>query len=196
MKTFARLIKLSLLVLVAGCVPSLQPLYTDRDVVFDPALVGVWAQDKDTRENWAFTKDDEKSYKLVYTDKDGKAGPFVAHLLKVGSTQFLDLYPLDPKLAENNFYKLHLVAAHTFLLVSQIQPTLRMAPLNPDWLKKFLATNPTAIRHETVDDRIVLTAGPGELQAFLLAHLKTKDAFPEPVELERIKPTNAAPSAP
>ena len=31
-----------LLVLVAGCVPSLQPLYTPDTIAFDPALVGAW----------------------------------------------------------------------------------------------------------------------------------------------------------
>lgn len=193
MKALMKLVNLGLLLLVSGCVPSLHPLYTDKDVVFDPALVGVWAPDNDDKENWAFTKEGENAYALVYTDKDGKTGPFNAHLVKVDSAQFLDLYPAEPKLEENDFYKAHLVPAHTFLLVSQTKPNLRLAVLNADWLKRFLAANPAAIRHEEADGRIVLTAQPKDLQRFLLANLKTKDAFNEPFDLQRVKANTQQP---
>jgi hypothetical protein len=81
-----------------------------------------------------------------------------------------------------------LLPAHTFILVPQIAPTLRLSFLSPDWLKKFLTSNPTAIKYEKLDDRIVLTAQPQDLQKFLLSHLKATDAFSEPAELERAKP--------
>jgi hypothetical protein len=156
-------------------------------VAFDPALVGVWAK-KDDKETWAFTKRDEKSYKLVYTEKDGKSGEFIVHLVKLAGATFLDLFPEDPKLTQPAFYQAHLLPAHTFILVPQIAPTLRLSFLSPDWLKKFLTSNPTAIKYEKLDDRIVLTAQPQDLQKFLLSHLKATDAFSEPAELERAKP--------
>jgi hypothetical protein len=46
--------------LVAGCIPSLNPLYTDENIVFEPALVGVWKQPQGTA-RWEFTKLDDKS---------------------------------------------------------------------------------------------------------------------------------------
>ena len=105
--------------------------------------------------------------------------------MKIEGRLFLDLFPMeldskktdeDPK--ENAFYKLHLVPAHTFMLVKQIQPTLRMAFLNPSWAKDYLKAHPDAVRHEKVDhDEIVLTAPTKELQAFVLKHEKDADAF-------------------
>ena len=55
--------------------------------------------------------------------------------------------------------------------------------MNPDWIKRFLQKNPDAIKHEKVDfniamsDNILLTAQPKELQAFLIKHEKTQDAW-------------------
>lgn len=166
----------AVLVVLAGCVPSLHPLYTDGDLVFDPALVGEWSE-KHSKEKWIFTKSGEKEYRLVYIDDEGKEGKFIVHLVKAEGRQFLDLFPEDPDLKENDFYKCHLLPIHTFMRIEQIEPTLRMVPLNPDWIKKFLQDHPDAIQHEKVDDGILLTAKPKELQAFLIKHEKTEDAF-------------------
>jgi hypothetical protein len=186
MTHMAKLAALGFLLMLAGCVPSLHPLYTDADVIFDPALVGVWAE-KDSRESWAFTREGEKQYRLVYTDENGRRGEFIAHLLKAEGQRFLDLFPVEPYLQQNDFYRGHLLPVHTFLLISQIEPTLRMSCLDPEWLKRFLARNQAAIRHEKLDDEILLTASPKQLQKFLLTHLKTKGAFGEPSELRRGK---------
>ncbi|MBI3044618.1 MAG: hypothetical protein HYY78_17510 [Betaproteobacteria bacterium] len=51
LKRFA--LKLSLT--LAGCVFSLHPLYTDEDVVFDPALIGAWVQGN-AGNTWEFGK--------------------------------------------------------------------------------------------------------------------------------------------
>jgi hypothetical protein len=190
MKRNGLLLASALATVVAGCVPSLHPLYTEKDLVFDAALVGVWSEKEDASETWAFEKTGEKAFKLVYT-VDGKSGEFEAHLLKLGNTLFLDLYPdgkgLD-ELNRNDFYKSHLIPGHTFAKVTRIEPSVQMAFLNPDWLKELLEQNPKAIRHEKVSDRIVLTASTKELQEFVLKNVNTKDAFGgEPSDLKRIK---------
>jgi hypothetical protein len=191
MKRIALLLAVAFALIVAGCVPSLNPLYTEKDLIFEPALVGVWAESDDAKETWAFEKSGDKGYKLVYA-ADGKAGEFDARLLKLGDTMFLDLYPDDVGLKEinrNDFYKAHLIPAHTFAKVTQIEPVLQMAFFNPDWLNKLLETDPKAIQHQKLsEDRIVLTASTKELQKFVLKHADTKDAFgDEPSKLKRIK---------
>ena len=45
--------------IVTGCVPTLNPIYTDKDLIFDPALLGTWGSD-DPREKWVFEKTNEK----------------------------------------------------------------------------------------------------------------------------------------
>ena len=178
-----RAIVLSVLIL-AGCIPSLHEIYTEDDVVFDPALVGTWNQ-ADGQGRWEFSRSGEKAYRLVHSDKDGRKGAFVVHLVKIGDLRFLDLYPEDPKLELNELYQFHLLPAHTFMHVPQVEPTLKLSVLNPEWLEKLLEQDPDAIRHEKVKDRLVLTASTAELQAFLTRHHATEDAFADPLELTR-----------
>ncbi len=189
MRKITLLLATGIMLATAGCVPSLNPLYTKQDLVFEAALVGVWAEDDAGKDTWAFERSGEEGYRLVYAS-DGKKGEFEVHLLKLGKTQFLDLYPDDAALSDlnrNDFYKAHLIAAHTFAKVTQIEPNLRMAFLNPDWLKEHLQKNPKAIRHEKInDDRIVLTASTKELQEFVLKH--AGEAFGDASDLKRKKP--------
>lgn len=170
---------------LSGCVPSLHPLYTEKDLIREPALLGSWV-DLKSKDSWTFAPNGEKEYRAVFTDNENKTGEFIVHVLRINGQRFLDLYPVEPKLQENGFYSGHLLRVHTFLHASQIEPTLKMSFLDPDWLKKFLEKNPSAIRHEQVDeDEIVLTASPPELQKFMLAHWKTAGAFSRPTELKR-----------
>jgi len=175
---------LGLLLVMTGCIPTLHPLYTEADLIFDPSLVGEWTG-KDGKETWTFTKSTEKEYKLLYVDEDGKKGEFDVNLLKVKDNQFLDFFPLEPSLKENDFYKAHLLPVHTFMRVQQIEPTLQLVMLKLDWLEKFLKENPGAIRHEKEGNRILITAQPKELQAFLIKHEKTADAWSESDPLTR-----------
>jgi len=191
MKRTALLLIVSVCLTLAGCVPSLNPLYTEKDLTFDPALVGVWSEQDDSQETWAFEKAGEKQYKLVYTDK-GKTGEFEVRLLKLGGTLYLDLFAEGDGLKDskrNDFYLSHFIPGHTFAKVTQIGPTLRMAFMNPDWLKKLLEKDPKAIGHQLIgEDRIVLTAPTRELQEFVLKHAKEAFGSDEPSDLKRIKP--------
>lgn len=184
MRNIINLIAASFLLLCAGCVPSLNPLYTDQDVIFDPALLGVWAE-KDSKETWELSQTTGKQYRLIYTEEDGKKGEFTVHLLKVEGQTFLDLFPAELTLPQGDYYKGHFLPSHTFILLSNRGAAIQMSYLEPEWLMEFLTKNPAAIQHEKVGDRILLTASPKELQKFLLANLKTKGAFSPMEHLER-----------
>jgi len=184
MKKATTIISLGVLFLMAGCIPSVHPLYTQQDLIFDPSLVGEWAG-KDGKQTWTFTKSGENAYKVLCVDEKGMKGEFAAHLLKVGERRFLDFYPADPHLQQNDFYTCHLLPVHTFMRVQRQEDTLQMAFMKPDWIKKHLQENPAAIKHEKVDDGVLLTAQPKELQAFLIKHDKTPDAWDECGSLTR-----------
>lgn len=184
MKNYILLVAIALFTIFSGCVPSLHSLYTEADLTFDQALVGQWSE-KDKKETWTFTKSKAKEYQLVYVDKKGEKGTFKVHLVEIEGVRFLDLYPEDPGLAENGFFKWHLFGAHTFMQVKQIKPALQLAPLNYDWLKKYLVKHPDAIQHEVQDNRILLTAQTKALQTFVIKHKETKDAFMTLGEMKR-----------
>ena len=167
--------------MLAGCLPSLNPVYTERDLTFDPAVVGMWKQPKSAA-SWEFTKRDDKSYELVYTDESGHTGRFVARLAKIDGTLFLDLFPQEIPGEENGFYKFHLVPMHTVYLVRRTTPNLELAGMDYGWLDEYLAKNPGAIAHATFNGRQLITASTAELQAFVGHH---KDAFNGEFRLER-----------
>lgn len=185
MRRAKALIVLVLLILASGCfVRSLHPLYTEGDIIFDSRLVGTWS-DESSKGTWEFSRKNEKEYKLVCTDEKGISGTFDVHLLKVKGKIFLDLFPSDPELKQNDFYQLHILPIHSFAYVKQIEPTLQMSLPDPDWLKRFVADNPKAIQHEKIDDEVFLTASTKDLQEFWLKHLETKGAFGEAGNMER-----------
>ena len=172
-------------VFLSGCIPTtVHPVYTDEDLVFAPELLGTWAEDN-SEETYAFSAHDPRSYRLAYTDDEGRTGEFVAHLLKIDGVLFLDLFPTEQNGEMNELYKLHFLRVHTFFVVEQIEPRLRMAPMSMDWLRKFLGQNPGAIRHEMLDDEVVLTETTEGLQRFLLKHVRTEDAFESPSDMIR-----------
>jgi len=187
--------------LLGCCVPSLHPLYTDKELVFDEKLLGSWGESNQT---WEFKKGEkEKSYDLI-TDENGKKGEFTVYLVKIQDSSkadkekesarqtllFLDLYPKQPNLETTDFYKFHLLPVHTFMKIEQIEPTLKMRVMSPDKLGEMLEDKPDIIKHEVLEDRIVLTASTKQLQKFMLEHVNDEGLFAEPSELERIKPSD------
>jgi len=157
------------LVMLGGCVPSLHKLYTEEDVVFKQELMGFWTSEG-MDDRWEFRSDNKKSYELNYADKEGKEGKFEVHLVKLEDKIFMDLYPSEPNIASNDFYKLHLLGVHTFMLVKQIEPVPELSPMDYEELKNLLEDNPEAIKHEIVEGRVILTASTKELQDFVVKH--------------------------
>jgi hypothetical protein len=174
------------LAIFAGCVPSWNPLYTEKDLVFDPQLVGTWKGDDG--ETWQFEKNGDKKYRLVFADREGKA-TFIAHLMKINDRQFLDLY-LHESAAEdmkiNALARLTLMPVHLFLRVDQIGESLKMAVGNPEWLDNHLKANPKAIAHRRQSKRIVLTAETKDLQDFVMKHAEGEALFADPFTVKRV----------
>ena len=165
-----------------GCfVLSVHPLYFEKDLVFEPALVGTWGpkeHEKDLSELWIFKKSGDRSYRLIIRVKDEGEGIFEAHLLKIDKHLFLDLYPEEPETG-SEFYNMHVIPAHSFILVSLEGHVLRLGFFDLDWLKKNIEENKVSIKHERRDDMIVLTASTKELQEFVLKHVEEAFLFEE-----------------
>jgi len=178
--TFARRVAFAVLVVatlqLGGCMFSVSPLYTAKELVYDPALVGSWTVDTAT---WKFEKAGESAYKLTLTEH-GTATPAVAHLVQLGEHRFLDLCPdksgLNP-LKQADLYKNSLIPGHLFLQVLRINPSLQIKALDEEWLSKLLEKEPKTLAHEVTDDGLVLTADTKSLQGFMLQHWNTPAAW-------------------
>jgi len=88
--------------LLAGCGPvsSLYPLFTDSDLIFDPRLLGDWAEKGPDHGRLRFEQAGPKLYRVTNIEPDAKGGPatetsYEVHLVRLGDYRFLDVAPLQ-----------------------------------------------------------------------------------------------------
>lgn len=186
MKKLTYSLLFGLLACAAGCVvSSVYPFYLEKDLLFDPALLGVWtSQGKEpSSTEIEFIQAGPKEYRITQDD------PYSVHLFRLHGHLFFDLFPASDKKEDADHAPVHRV-----FRVDQIEPHLKTAELNHDWLLEYLTRNPKAIAHVRIErkgddgkvnSRVVLTAPTDKLQSFLLKHLKTKEAWGETGEFHR-----------
>lgn len=182
MKTKTLIFCGALALALTGCIASVKPFYTEKDVAFETALLGEW---KNEEELWKFTPEGTNQYKLVVRQKNGKQGEVTATLFKLKTKLFLDLIPSNVELKENQS---DIVAAAVYLghlaaRVDSIKPRLKLAFFDYDKLATTLKNHPEVLAHYREGDRLVLTADTPALQKFLLEHADDGALFGEPGEL-------------
>ncbi len=197
MKAWKALLPLGLALLLVSCdgedegnplVPCLHPLFAEHDSEFDPALVGAWTE-KTGEVTFAFAKSGDTAYKLTVTEREGEkeeSAVFEAHLVRLGASVFLDFYPEAPKIGDD-FYKLHLMRAHTMATVLLTGDELSLRFLASGWLKKRLDDKSVQIDYEKTDDSIVLTALTADLQDLAYRYANDEEAFSDTLELHRVE---------
>lgn len=170
-------------VLLAGCVvTSVYPYYKEKDLVFEPSLLGDWvsADNKDKPgEFFRVEKLEENAYRATAFTAD-QTNSFILHLFRLNQQLFLDTCPTN--------YSLDHLPVHQISKVMRLQPVIETADLEYKWLVELLKKNPKAIRHVIVnyqagekgEERIVLTADTAELQKFILKHLNNTNAWRSP----------------
>ena len=75
--------------LFLGCISSLNPLFTEKELIFNPDLLGDWS---DGETKLSFTREGEKGY-LFNTSWDEEE--YKTHLVKLDNNTYLDIYLLD-----------------------------------------------------------------------------------------------------
>lgn len=172
--------------LLSGCLPSLHQLHTDDTLIFEERLVGKW---KDEDNIWEFRKAGEKEYEMRVLDGEAKEGRFEAHLIELEGMMFLDVFPDTEALEDmQEYYLMHILPAHTFMRVAQIDPNLQLRMMNPGAVSDILKDDPTLLKHELVYDDIVLTAPTEQLQKFVVEYADVKDVFGDATEMTRLEP--------
>jgi len=179
----------AVLLFFTGCVvTSVYPYYTDKDLVFDPALPGDWVEAGATNASAEYVRIEpagEKGYRVAFFGTSETNSSNV-HLFRLKQRLFLDVCPTNRSL---DFVPVHQVSK-----VMQIEPVLETADLSYDWLAKLLEKNPEAIRHMVLRDqsgdeqggRIVLTADTKEFQRFILKYINNTNAWKEPSKFRRL----------
>ncbi len=181
---------LALMTLLTGCVvTSVYPFYTTKDVQFDPALVGTWAEAGSTNAanaHWRFDQLNPQSYWLT-TVENSETNRYETHRFRLKQHVFLDL-------CTTNRMEDHL-PLHYLLKLECTDSKLQFKLLNFEWLAKLLEKKPKTLRHilvpnepgNTNNNQLVLTADTPELQKFILKHINDTNAFSAATELTRRK---------
>ena len=187
--------------LLTACIPSVNPFYTASDVIFDPALVGEWtAKNNKEPQHWKFEGGKDKSYALTVTDDEGKSGYFNATLFRLQDYRFLDLIPTECEYATNqvDLVGLAMIPGHLLVHVAQVEPELKMAFCDFDWLEKHLKENPQALAQGGKEGGtpMVLTASTAELQQFVLQQMTAGELFSDYGELTRDAAPQPEPRSP
>ena len=174
-------------VLLAGCVvSSVCPFYTQKDLVFEPAILGSWINQNDASETWKFERAEKLAYRFTLIEAR-HATVMEARTFKLEGQLFMDIHSLDQDI--------HVIPAHYVLKVTALAPMLRMSEVDDEWLLALLAKDPTALRHHVLqtgdkpeDRRLVLTGDTAELQKFIVQHLNTTGAWKESFDLRGASP--------
>ena len=182
------------LFMVDCLVTSIHPLYTEKDLVFMPELLGIWRGEDEDEDLWIFEQSGKNAYELTIKEsveskgiqEYEETGIYESHLVKLGKFLFLDLYP-DERIIEEFEDEIHLVPTHSIWRIWIEKDVIRLAWLDNDWLGEMIEGNKIIIAHVRLEDRVVLTVPTEELQKFVLKYAEDTDAFPEPGELYRQK---------
>jgi hypothetical protein len=158
------------IVTTTGCVPSLHPVFTKGDVVFEEKLLGEWREKHVAGKASVvtITRLDDNAYRVV-SGNPGKTGVFRAHLVRLGKHLFMDLSP-GKKLPKDGFHGVPYIPTHLVVRVHLDGAELRMDGVDHRKLEKMLERNPAALKHEKVKGSVLITAPTAELQKFLIAH--------------------------
>lgn len=164
-----------------GCLPTLNPLVTNRDSVFDPAFLGVWIQ-RGSSTTWSVTHRGDRSYQVVCADDSSRPGQFIGQLANIQDELYLDLIPDESVWKENQFERIHSIPIHTIYRVEIKDKALILHAIDFERLKQYLADHSDKLPSVAWGDRQVITASTSQLQAFVKEH---PEMFANSVELIR-----------
>jgi hypothetical protein len=121
-----------LLPLLASCYVVLtNPIYVDKEVLFDKALLGKWVDTTQADAIYDFTRRDSLSYTLNVKYKGAGRGVFEARLFRFNGKLMLDVTPRDSTLDR---YVGYLLVGRALYLVDTIGSRLSVHGLDYEWL--------------------------------------------------------------
>ncbi len=181
---------IALSAMILGCPARfLQPLFSGKDITYNPALVGAWGDGEDT---YTFKKANDNNYEIFFTEQKpnditghlevgSDTMSFIGQLGRLGKTWFLDTYPTR----ETDDF--HLLPTHIIFKMQLEGDTLRLASLEGDWLKKTIKTHHLKVQYALVNGDIIMTGPTREIQEIVRGFANDPNAFPNPERFARIK---------
>ena len=187
-----------IIIFLSGCLTTLHPIFTEKDLVYDPKLIGTWKTDSTGNKSRAVITNlsvessidipgnissiKHKGYLIRYQDKNGTTSErYIAFLARIGRHLYFDYYPADKKEGRkiDDFFGLHFVKMHTSYRVEISKDgSFALSQLDGSYVKSLIDEKKIRISHETdADDNTVITASTQELQQYLLKYGDEPSAY-------------------
>jgi hypothetical protein len=179
---------------LSGCLSTLHPLFTEKDLVYDPRLVGTWrAGDGD---DTAFIEQGSsasfselpgalrnlasQAYMVTYKS-NYKTKKYHAFLCRIGKDYFLDYYPAENPRQKtyNAFYKSLFTKMHSFYRVRfRDNNSFEIGQFDDTYLTNLIKQKQIRIQHEVrFDGTYLITAPTEELQQYVIKYSEVEEAY-------------------
>ena len=165
-------------VMLAGCITSLNPTYTEDALRFDEDLLGAWKAEQGDSV-WTFERDGDMAYRLSYTFGVNKF-VYKARLTELAGHAMLDLeWNKEASVIASDDIPDALIwdEGHGLVRVLLEPPILYLSFPDPEWFDDYLRDHPDAVTHRRTTKGIMLTAPTEEVRAFFAEHIDHPDAF-------------------
>jgi hypothetical protein len=177
------------LFILSGCIPatSVHPFCSEKDAVFDKAIVGTWVRTYDNKEyKYEITEIENKGYWIKYTEGTSSVR-FNAIMFKVGEKKYMDLR-LDPGSdwfgCLNTGFVTHLLLVHSLARIEIKVDSIKVSFLRWPWVKEKLEKNEINLAHEDEAGGYVITASTDELRKFIQNSCDLPEVFGVDKEIE------------
>jgi hypothetical protein len=171
---------------------SVFPAYQRHELVSDAQLVGTWRLDDDVQ--WTITANPDSSYGLMVTNRpDNTEGyqqdtiptSWTVHLARHAGLLLADLQPVHDVEGDDQ-----LLPLHRYAVVVELDSLLVYVSLDDEWFAEYVRAHPRKLQHLEVDGRVLVTASPASLEAFLVRHWGERGAWTPPEWVEREESAN------
>src|SRR6187200_3343865 len=187
-----------LLIFLSSCLTTLHPIFTEKDLAYDPTLIGTWNTENEGKEGKVIINNlatensvdlpgnisaiKQQGYFIIYQDKNGKVtDQYIAFLSRIGKHLYFDYFPADKKEDRklDEFFGVHFVRMHTSFRVEILKDgSFELSQLDGSYVKSLIDEKKIRISHETdADDNTIITASTKELQQYLLKYGDEPSAY-------------------
>jgi hypothetical protein len=196
---------ITLILSMSGCLSTLYPLFTEKDLVYDARLIGEWKEKaddgsmviekaslQDLAKLPALQQLVDKAYIISLKSKEADVNStrskdqlieqkFIAFLTRLGTDLYLDFFPTptDRQQQYDGFYITHFISMHSFYRVQvHNDRSIEISQLKEEYLKNLIQQKRVRIKHEVyIDGSYIITAPTEELQQYVLKYGSVPEAY-------------------
>ena len=171
-----RFIPIAVMIVASGCIPlSLNPVYTEENLIALPGLAGVWQQ-VEGEDSITFKSIDDVTFMLTMQDGEATA-VFEAYVAKNRDMTVLDALIVDGTGVEDSVATFYSVPCHVFWQIELSGDTLKMRQMKYQWIVDRAEACHLWLPHSYVSERIVLIGKPERMERFIRKWADEPDAW-------------------